>query len=293
MKKFYVKDCPESLTISQWLKNQTDWIQLMQSVKPRTKYPSILVFKIKDFNPILLEESIMEATKIYGDHGWQSSDGNDPSYTGFSLVYNPNHQDGLNIHASTLGTPKNNKQEFFWNTVKNHDSLRNSYYDSYGFNTPTPASQHGELGKFLLRSKCTRVRSRLSIINGHTFNDPDNKRNRWHKDEPIFENLRINIPITTSKDYFFQLENKEPVHLPVGRAYSWNTHIAHNVFNSAQNEVRRIHLVLGFSPWWNYNAEDESWSQNEFYGVKHPYDMLADCDVMDELTLDTDTIIYD
>lgn len=293
MKKFYVKDCPDELTISSWLKKQTDWIPLMLSMKPQRRYQSVMAFKIDDFDPVTLEQSILEATKIYGDHGWRSAQGENPGYTGFSLVYNPNHQDNLDIHASTLGTPRNNKDEFFWNKTQNYDILKNSYFDGYGFNTPTPASQHGELGEFFKRVKRTRIRSRLSIINGTAFNADPNKEARWHKDEPVFENLRINIPITTTPEYFFQLEKHERVHLPVGRAYSWNTYIPHTVFNTKLSDTRRIHLVLGFSPWWDYNEEDQSWTQNEFYGVKHPFDMLVDGDIMEGLTLDTSTKIYD
>jgi len=293
MKKFYTKDCPPTMTISSWLKKQTDWVPLMLSTKSTRKYPTVMAFTIDDFNPAILASSIIDATKIYGDHGWRSTQGSNNAYTGFSLVYNPNHQDNLDIHASTLGTPRNTRDEFFWNKIENYDTLRDSYFDGYGFNTPTPASQHAELGAFMKRCKSTRVRSRLSIINGNEFSSDPNRENRWHKDEPIFENLRINIPITTTGDYFFQIENRDPVHLPVGRAYSWNTYIPHTVFNTKPSDTRRIHLVLGFSPWWDYNDEDQSWTQNEFYGVKHPFDMLADGDVMTGLTLDTDTKIYD
>jgi hypothetical protein len=293
MKKFYTKDCPETLTISSWLKKQTDWIPLMLSTKSRCKYPSVMAFKIDNFDYKQLENSILDATTVYGDHGWQSVQGSSTGYTGFSLVYNPNHQDKLNIHASTLGTPRNNKDDFFWNKTQNYKILKDSYFDGYAFSTPTPASQHGKLGEFMARAKRTRIRSRLSIINGSAFADSSNKENRWHKDEPIFENLRINIPITTSEDFFFQLENKDPVHLPVGHAYSWNTYTPHTVFNTKLNDTRRIHLVLGFSPWWDYNAEEQSWTQNEFYGVKHPFDMLVDGDIMESLTLDTNTKIYD
>ena len=281
------------MTISSWLKKQTDWIPLMLSTKSSRKYPAVMAFKIKDFDPTVLADSILDATKIYGDHGWRSTQGSNSAYTGFSLVYNPAHQDNLDIHASTLGTPRNNRDEFFWNKVGNHDTLKDSYFDGYGFNTPTPASQHSELGEFMKRCKSTRVRSRLSIINGSEFSSDPNRENRWHKDEPIFENIRINIPITTTHDYFFQIENRDPVHLPVGRAYSWNTYIPHTVFNTKPSDTRRIHLVLGFSPWWDYNPEDQSWTQNEFYGVKHPFDMLVDGDIMEGLTLDTDIKIYD
>jgi hypothetical protein len=33
--------------------------------------------------------------------------------------------------------------------------------------------------------------------------------------------------------------------------------------------------VLGFCPWFDYNAEEDSWTSNEFYGEMHPIDMLV------------------
>jgi hypothetical protein len=37
--------------------------------------------------------------------------------------------------------------------------------------------------------------------------------------------------------------------------------------------------VMGISPWFTYNGEDDSWSTNEFFGKKHPIDMLIDGDL--------------
>jgi hypothetical protein len=164
-KKFHIADVPLSRTVTSWLKEKTDWEALMQTVKPRQDYPPVLAFNMTDFNPTVLANSILDATGIYGDHGWKSAEGESPGYTGFSLVYNPYQQDGLDPHSSTLGTPKNTINEFFWNKTEKHEILKNSYFDGYGFNIPTPASQHTALGDFLSKEKRTRIRSRLSIIN--------------------------------------------------------------------------------------------------------------------------------
>jgi hypothetical protein len=293
MQKFYTKDCPEQLTVSKWLKRSTDWEKLMGTVKPRREYPTVMKLKIEDFDPDQMAASILKATEIYGDHGWKSTEGESDGYTGFSLVYNPAHQDGLDPHSSTLGTPRNSTSEFFWNKTENHQILKNSYFDGYGFTTPTPASDYDLVGKFMARSRRTRVRSRLSILNGWVYDPKRIELRGWHKDEPIFENLRINIPVTTSKDYLFQVEGLESKHLDVGWAYTWNTHESHRVYNASKNQDRRIHFVLGYSPWWDYIPEEQAWVQNEFYGNKHPFDMITDGDVFEGLTLDeTTTPVY-
>lgn len=294
MKKYYVKDVPDNLTVISWLYTQSDWKKAIDACKPKQDYNELLCFKIKDFDVDALHHDIVDATTVYGDHGWVSSEGITPYYTGFSLVYNPFHIDNLNPHSSTLGTPVNSiqKDEFFWNSTQKHSVLKNSYFDGYGFNEPTPASGHKSLGTFMERCKRTRIRSRMSILNGEVFDEKRKAKRGWHKDELIFENLRVNIPITTSEDYLFQIEKHAPTHLDVGWAYSWDTNVSHRVFTNAQNDGRRIHLVLGFSPWWDYLPEEQAWVQNEFYGVKHPFDMLADGDVLDGLHLDTTKKIY-
>ena len=293
MKKFYVSDVPETHTVSRWLKENTDWVDLMKTMRAKTPYPKVMAFTIDDFDPEKLKDSILDATKIYGDHGWQSAEGPAPGYTGFSLAYNPNQLDGLDPHSSSLGTPRNTVDEFFWNKIEKHPVLKNSYFDGYGFTVSTPASNHGELGKFLQRGLRTKVRSRLSIINGEHFYENRKDRRGWHKDEPIFENLRINIPITSNEHYLFELENYAPAHLDVGWAYSWNTFVPHRVFNNRADHSRRIHLVLGFSPWWDYLPDEQAWIQNEFYGVKHPFDMLVEGDVFQGLALDLNKQILD
>lgn len=283
MTKFFTKDCPEKMPVITWLKNNTDWASLMTTVKPVNDIDNIIRLRIRDFNAVALNNSITEILSLYGEHGWNSSEGEHFGYSGFSIVYNPNHQDGLDQHSSTLGTPKNSSSQFFWNSTQNHTVLKNSYYDTYGFTTLTQASKHGVFGDFLKRCKSTVVRSRLSIIN-------DQIGCSWHRDESIFENLRINIPITTTPHHLFQIENQAPLHLNVGWGYSWDTNIPHRVFsNSVAKSARRIHVVLGFSPWWNYNPEEQSWDQNEFYGKKHPFDMLIDGDIFNGLELDRTT----
>jgi hypothetical protein len=280
--KYYIKDCPKELTIVNWLKGQTDWSELICSTKPKRNYPQTLIFNINNFDPEIIKDSILESTKLYGEYGWRHARGSDNQYTGFSLVYNPDHQDNLPVHASTLGTPKNKPEQFVFGSIETHSDLKNSYFDSYGFNTQTPASKHSCLGEFISRSRRTLIRSRMSILNGSV-----GRERGWHKDEIIFENLRINIPITTNENFLFQIKDHDPIHLPVGKAYSWDTHVLHRVFTPTVNDFRRMHIVLGFSPWWNYLSDEQAWVQNEFYGVKHPFDMLADGDIFEGLSPDS------
>lgn len=273
--KIYVDQVPEELTVMGHIKATTNWKEACESVEPKIKTHQY-EFSIKSFEQEAIFDSIRQSLAIYGEHGWKSAEGESKDYVGFSLVYNPNHQEYLNLHSSTLGTSKNQKNHFFWGKTETHTKLKNSYFDTLGFNKQTPASQFDALGKFLSRRKCQMIRGRLSSIDGTQI---ENTTVGWHRDEPVFENLRLNVPIVTTKDYLFQTEGKEPCHLEVGKAYSWDTNTPHRVFNTKWSETKRTHLVIGFSPWLNYNEKERYWESNEFYGKKHPFDMLIDGDV--------------
>lgn len=286
MEKIYVADVPNSNTTMMWLEQNSDWLEAQKLIKPKKPLPDLLTFTIDNFNSVELIQDINEALSIYGDHGWKTSEGELKRYTGFSLVYNPNHIENPDPHSSTLGTPKNSNEQFYFFSPETHNVLKNSYFDTYAFLKPTPASEHKSLGKFMQRCKRTRVRSRLSTIHAkYPFLQSESRRG-WHRDESIFANIRINIPITTTPNYFFQMENYNPVHIPVGHAYCWDTHKPHRVCNYVQEDTTRTHLVLGFSPWWDYIPEEQAWVQNEFYGVKHPFDMVIDGDVFEGLHFD-------
>lgn len=290
MHKFSPKDCPKSLTVFDWMTAQIDYEDAKRAAPPRTSYPDILSFKIRDWQPDKMLSCTDEILEKYGDHRWAtgSKDAMD-LYTGFSLVYNPNHQEGLDPNASTLGTKKNSTgEEMYWSGTHNHEFLKDSYYDTYGFNLPSPASQHGYLGEFLTRCRASRVRSRVGIIHG---DKPVPATFGWHKDEEIWQNLRINIPVTTTESMKFQFEDKAPVHLDVGWAYSFDSNIPHRVFSTEVSDCCRIHLVLGFSPWFNYDAGEDAWYPNEFYGKKHPFDMLVDGDIFQGLDLDESKVL--
>lgn len=290
MQKFSPKDCPKDQTVFQWISSQVDFESAKKNAPLRREYTDIMSFKIKDWNLEEMSGCIDDIVEKYGDHSWANDKDQEKSfYTGFSLVYNPNHQEDLDPHASTLGTGKNSTgKEMYWNGIENHDYIKDSYYDTYGFNAPTPASKHGYLGKFLQRCKATRVRSRVAIIHGDV---PVADSFGWHKDEQIWQNLRVNIPVTTVESMKFQFEDKPPVHLDIGWAYSFDSNVPHRVFSTEVNDCRRIHLVMGFSPWFNYDPNEDVWYANEFYGEKHPFDMLVDGDIFEGLEFDPEKVL--
>jgi hypothetical protein len=220
-----------------------------------------------------------------------SEHSNDRSYENLSLTCNPAHAG--DPHHSTLGSSKLSQGEHFYGnkeTLSKVGQVRDSYYDTYGFRVVTPAATQ-ELGFLTGRFKRSLVRSRLSIIRaGHP--QPSLPFWGWHKDEPIFENLRVNIHVTDSDAHRIQImkEDRMPMNawdadienhkFEVGFGYSWDTNIPHRACAIGAPAHDRAAIVYGVSPWFDYDPMTDTWVPNEFFGKKHPLQMLLDGDVL-------------
>ena len=277
--RLMVASVPQSETIFGYMRGNTAYDTAMRRVRSRLQERSKLEFDMVDVDIERLRNDVLEIVNSHGFTGWRHKDGESKTYGGFSLTYNPDHQDGLDPHVSTLGTPKNASSEFFWNATQKHEILKHSYFDTYGFRARTPASRSGYLGEFIDSFSRSMIRSRVGIIPGENVNPNDpvyQEREGWHRDEPVFENIRINIPLQTDENFVFQMEDEEPYHLEVGKAYTWDTHRSHRVFARGHTKSMRIHLVLGFSPWFDYDAQADAWVPNQFFGKIHPFDIVAE-----------------
>lgn len=219
----------------------------------------------------------------------------DAGYGGIGLTYNPTHNDlnEFDIHQQVQGNPKPatgtaNPFSVLNDSNRRIFSKRNSHYDTYALSYRTPASKYGYLGEFLDTCKRTMVRSAVRIIYADQegpVGDGKYAGVTWHRDESMFENLRVNIPLYTDPIFLLEQEGYPAQHLEAGYAYSWDTHVLHRAYAKERAPKHRIHLMLGFSCWWDFDEATGDWSQNEFFGKKHPKDMLADGDVIPGLQL--------
>lgn len=243
-------------------------------------------------NPEKLIQAVAQIEKRRMFNAFAASNADaDRSYENISLTYNPAHEG--DPHHSTLGSSTLARNEHYYagaDTIGKIGSVRDSYYDTYGFRVATQAATE-ELGFLTGRFKRSLVRSRLSIIRaGHR--NPSNFDWGWHKDEPVFENLRINIHVTDSDAHRIQImrEDRMPLNpwdaalaehkFEVGFAHSWDTNIPHRACAIGMPKHDRAAVVYGVSPWFDYNPSTDSWSPNEFFGKKHPLQMLVDGDVL-------------
>lgn len=287
-RRFYMRDCPADVQVAHWLDAQTDFHELGRSLRPRRSLPAVFEVAGLEVDTAALERDIRGVFENHGWHGWQHSQGRSPAYGGFSLVCNPDGPDGRNRHADVLGGDNYELTEMFLATA----GARGSYADTYSFRVRTPGSRSGQLGRLLDGFGRSMIRSSVRELHARYYSEelasigpthPEASRAGWHCDEAVFENLRINIPVTS--DPIFTLELATPGADPKivfaeqfvpGRAYVWDTAWPHRPMAAEKKDVSRISIVLGFAPWFDYLPEEDAWQANEYLGKVHPFDMLAD-----------------
>jgi hypothetical protein len=273
MNKFFIKDCPPNNSIFDWISSDSRYQEAVNDIDHQTKFNDLIdIPHSLDINDLI--STTKQTLNSFGIKGWQTSKGESKSYGGLSLVYNPDLVDSVDPNQNTLGTRKNNPKQFYYNSTEEFSSVRNTYFDSYGFRKLSPCVSNGPLHSFISRFNCSLTRSRIAVLDAE-YHDKTGEDFLWHRDETVFENVRINIPIETDESFMFQIENKNSVHLEVGKIYTWNTNIAHRVYPTKKLEAKRIHIVLGFSPWLDYSAEEDAFVPNRFFGKVHPIEIIT------------------
>lgn len=283
---------PPQFTVWDWIVQHTDIAQAMRDVRPSVRARAAVIEVPAAIDLPALRRAYLACAAEVGElRGFSTANGQRTAYVGFSLTHNPQHIDGLDPFFSTLGTPRNKAGEFFALVRPAEQPQRkNSYWDAYGFNAVHPAiARHFAL----LLDRCTLslIRSRAATIRHHEQALITAPEFNWHLDESPFCNLRVNIPLFTAEQYLMEIDSeyRHPSmphrvagrnlrwrgHLAAGRGYSWDTQLAHRVFANGAPTVDRVHLVLGFSPWFDWHAEQRVWQSNAHYGRVHPLDLAA------------------
>ena len=270
--KFYIDDCPKTSTIWNWISQKTQLIEASNDVRSNLSNELLdLEHRLDIFE---IKKCCLQALDKNGKFGWRTSQGSSNAYGGLSLVYNPEFNDSASINEQTLGTGKNNPKEFYWSSTNKTNTIKNSYFDSYGFREVAPWVEEHHLNQFTNKFKLNLTRGRLAVLDSDYY-DKVGEDFLWHKDETVFENLRINIPLQTDQSFYFQLEDHDPCHLSVGNVYSWDTHKPHRVFATEKKSFLRIHLVIGLMPWFSYDSLNKFLSKNKYFGKVHPLELLV------------------
>jgi hypothetical protein len=298
-RQFFVADCPPERCVADWLDDQTGFRAIGDRMTPSRSYPPMFRVTGLPIDVPGLEAAIRAVFARHGWHGWRHATGASEAYGGFSLVHNPNHPADRDPHAAVLGTDALDLGGFYGSSLP---LGKDSYQDTYGFCVRTPGSREGALGRLMDGFVRTQVRSSVRELHARFFEPallgigpahPYASAAGWHCDERVFENLRINIPVTGAPIFTLELASPDdppvPVYdapLEVGTAYAWNTYWPHRPMAKERADLSRINIVLGFSPWFDYRPEDACWEANEFFGEAHPFDLLADGHIHPDATIE-------
>lgn len=165
--------------------------------------------------------------------------------------------------------------------------IKNSYTDTWSFNKINQGAKHGYLANILKRTKRSVVRSRLAQMR-NIHSDTHAKiinRFTWHRDDSWFYELRLNLSLDNIDNIFgIEIEDLGKTPFKPGHWYVWDTLIPHRPYVEKKvTNFARTNYVLAVNPWFDYDAEDDAWIQNEFYGEKHPVDMVLDSDVLENI----------
>jgi hypothetical protein len=220
-------------------------------------------------------EGVMKIKDQVGVKGWSTVQGDSKNYQGFSLTYNPDfHDSSLSIYHQTWGSNKMDQIFGRKRGIGQNQYIKNTYYDSFSFRKMSPIVDK-ELGFFLDKFSSSLIRSRCAFLN--LSKRPPNSDKGWHVDEPPYCLFRINIPLQTAPEYVLEIKGEDEQgnsmtmskHLELGKLYIWNTRIPHRVCVSdwCDSTQDRIHLVLGFSPWFTYDNINDCYTKSPLWGL--------------------------
>lgn len=116
------------------------------------------------------------------------------------------------------------------------------------------------------------VRCKVTGILGNYQGGGSNENFLWHRDERPHEVLRVIIPLQTSQEYQFQLDNCKPVVLETGMVYAFDQSVWHRIYKKSTTSIDRIHLVLSYVTW--FDKTGKHWLPNQYAGNVHPLDLF-------------------
>ena len=272
MQVYEVSTVPNSQEISSYVLKDIK-SQFAKSLEGFTFYE----FTLKELG-LPSHDYLLKQTKklenLVGLQGWKVRGKECKDYKGISLTYNEDfNESDTSVYHQTLGMFK--MQNSYSKNVGGGDVVnkKNSYYDTYGFRHIHDCVY--DLYKSLFDKINGPIsRGRISYFYPH-LRDPYDDRG-WHIDEDPTKLCRINIPLQTNSNHIIRMKGDDGYgnsfemekHFEVGKAYIWNTKIPHEVtfMEKTSDMTPRIHMVIGFLPWLNYNKDMDCFWHSDNYG---------------------------
>ena len=164
----------------------------------------------------------------------------------------------------------NEKKEFYESFEHNPKAINqtglNTYSDALSFNRLSPSCSSGYLGEvFKTVGNRTIVRGRLIEMKWGDIH--------WHRDEKFYINFRINIPLYFDPSTQIATE-KLQMEMHPGNIYHFDTGEPHAVVRVNEQTHKRVNIIFGVTPWFDFDEKEQAWISNEFYGRMHPVEMF-------------------
>ena len=270
---FHYRDVPPDRTVLEHIRAHSDWDQATARLRGRFE-PNLGVAI-----PVPVDDLRREIARAYGDLGWyrwRSTPGG--SYSGLAVTHNPERGAGERYNG-LLGHERYRDlaTEDYFAVDRQIDAayrVRGDYLDTLGFRRLNDFSPYPALSTLLGGFRRPISRSRIaSLFCVSQVSPPDVG---WHVDEPPTTLLRINICIESDADYALEYQDGPAIPIAAGECLVVNTDVQHRVAVRHPSISTRSHLVIGVLPWLDYDADQDAWRLNDFYGRIHPYDMVRE-----------------
>ena len=274
---FSVKACPADFEVNRFIEMNQGFDSDLENPLGDFTFHSWALDELDLPDEHYLLNAVRQVEKESGLQAWRVRDMEVEYYRGFSLTYNKDYIDPQrSVYHQTWGDYRTlsafSKQES--HNLGSNLKGKNTYYDTYGFRHIKDIILQNFQPLFD-KINGAILRSRVAYL--YSENNVFHPKAAWHIDENQHHMLRLVIPVKTSKNFVLEIDGKddydnsikERMHLPLGNAYVWNNRIPHRVvpLEKIPEEDPRIHIVVGFSPWFNYYQDSDCFIKNENHGI--------------------------
>lgn len=267
------KDVPLTTTVIDYIKSQSDWELAVSAVG--TQFEPTLSADIKIEHLEILRE-VHELYREVGAVSWASQ----PRINlyGISLNCNPDHAREDWKLGSFGNCRYRSYSSYEYYKAVNADKInriKGDYLDSLGFRATLPEIGGKPYLSALFGSfKVPVVRSTARTLNGSLCFKTMPGDGGLHVDDSPFEVLRLNICLSNNGCFGLQYMDHQPIFTEPGGNVVVNTDIRHRAYIKDNSDFLRTNLIIGVTPWLNYDKQKDTWSLNEYFGKLHPYDMV-------------------
>lgn len=276
MEKYYVKDCPNNKEMLQYIESLGGFLNPNENYLGNFKFNEFTLdeLTLPSYDKIL--QGIKNIENVAGLKGWSKKTGASREYKGFSLTYNQDfYNKETSVFHQTFGDNNvSDPHSRTKNGLDDFDTTKNTYYDTYGFRH-IHSVVHDNLKDVFDKINGAVLRSRVGYFYSSVIPYPN--KMGWHIDEMQHTMLRLVIPVKTTDNYFLEIDGsddygnteKAEYTLELGKAYIWNNRIPHRVTarKKTYKDDPRIHVIVGFSPWFNYSKEEDCFYPNDNHGM--------------------------